>query len=143
MPRLTPLAWPRRMPPPRPRVWLMPTRLACWLRLTPPGLRPRRACWRVGWMPGPLMALRRRRRSGAQPDVAVAPVRGEAQRANGCLRESGFAHSARQPVHRAEEVGHLRACGLAVELGRRAGLQQLALLHQRDLVGHGHGLDLV
>ena len=46
-------------------------------------------------------------------------------------------------VHIAHKVGHKAAVGALINLIRRAHLQQTALAHDGDAVGHGHGLVLV
>ena len=53
------------------------------------------------------------------------------------------AHARVDEVRDAEEVGHERGLRALVEVGRAAGLLDLAAVHHRDRVGHGHGLLLV
>ncbi len=50
-----------------------------------------------------------------------------------------------QEVHRwrADEAGYEEVARLVVEVERRPHLFHLAVVHHHDLVGHGHGLDLV
>ena len=50
-----------------------------------------------------------------------------------------------EQVHRrrADEAGDEQIVGPVVELERRADLLDPAVVHDDDLVGHGHGLDLV
>ena len=57
----------------------------------------------------------------------------------------GRGHRAVDEVHlgRADEAGDEEVVGLVVELERRADLRDGAGIEHDDLVGHGHGLDLV
>ena len=58
---------------------------------------------------------------------------------------TGGDRAAGREVHRraADEAGDEHGGGPLVDLARRSGLQDLALVHHRDHVGHRHGLDLV
>ena len=48
-----------------------------------------------------------------------------------------------EPIYRAEKLGDIGAVGLVIDFHGRAHLQKFAGLHERDLVGDGHGFDLV
>ena len=58
---------------------------------------------------------------------------------------AGRDDAALQEIHRrrADEAGDEEVARLVVEIERRADLLHLAVAHDDDLVGHGHGLDLV
>ena len=52
-------------------------------------------------------------------------------------------HMALEDVHVADELGDEAGLGLLVDLARRRHLHDPAVVHDRDAVGHGHGLLLV
>src|SRR3954471_17974283 len=78
----------------------------------------------------------RRRRVPERQLDAVRPLEG---------RNAVDAHMTLQEVHgwRADEAGDELVVGLVVELERRTHLLDNAVMHDDDLVGHGHGLDLI
>ena len=70
-------------------------------------------------------------------------VPGDIEGSNNCLSQVWLQYLSLEPVDRSKELCNFHATRFMVQLHGCTHLKQLPLLHEGNLIGHSHGLNLV